>query len=120
MKSTIEYHYTNGDVGVHPTYAHHDRLWGEFPDNARTQGGHTPSHIVIRPDNEWGQKLSNRLAAVDQLLEACLALKEAYRNGERRGGSIDWEDVDCAYEKALVAIHAATHGATAKPEQLHE
>ena len=34
-------------------------------------------------------------------------LVEAYRRGEARGGSIDWEDLDQAYQAALLASGAS-------------
>ena len=59
-KLVTEFHYTDGDVGAHeecpPSYAVDQ--WSYFGDAAAED---TRSHVVIRPDTEEGQALSNRL-----------------------------------------------------------
>ncbi len=57
MNIVIEYHYEDGDVGVYP-YPDKtaENLWNDFDKN-----GSSPSHIIIRQNNEHGQHLSNTL-----------------------------------------------------------
>ncbi len=40
----------------------------------------------------------------NNLLRACEALINAYNRGKRNGGSIDWSDLDYAYELACEAV----------------
>ncbi|MHB8254967.1 MAG: hypothetical protein ACYDEV_15040 [Acidiferrobacter sp.] len=105
----VEFHYTDGDVGVYadhlldgPEYG----LWAQFEhfDEDR-KGAH--SHIVIRPDDDAGQATSNRLLASVQALRTCELLVEAYARGEANGGSVDWGDVDLAWEVACQAVAIA-------------
>lgn len=53
----VEFHYNDGDVGVHlgVTADEVNRWWKHHHKTA--------SHIVIRPDTETGQELSNALEA---------------------------------------------------------
>lgn len=49
------------------------------------------------------------ISAAPALLEACIALIEAYQNGAERGGDVDWSEVDRAHELAREAVEAAEH-----------
>ena len=42
-------------------------LWGQFPSIA----GSAPSHIVLRPNTDEGQRTSSRLYAANKALLAC-------------------------------------------------
>lgn len=50
----VEFHYADGDVGAYDDLPVQN-LWAQF------MRGHAASHIVIRPDTEQGQLLSNKL-----------------------------------------------------------
>lgn len=53
----VEFHYANGDVGVHPAHGAMTQVWSEFDHTGKV------SHIVIRPDTEQGQQVSDVLYA---------------------------------------------------------
>ena len=55
----IEYHYIDGDCGAYPAGEVERQLWGGFP--AGRNPPHPASHILIRPDTEEGQRLSDML-----------------------------------------------------------
>lgn len=40
----------------------------------------------------------------DRAVQACRLLISAYKQGERDGGSIEWSNVDVAYEVACEAL----------------
>lgn len=52
-----EFHYGDGDVGAHPGSVLAEKVWECFSRS------HAPSHILIRPDTEEGQRLSDVLHA---------------------------------------------------------
>jgi len=54
-------------------------------------------------DGELASGTAQRAAAAHC---ACLILVEAYKRGEASSGSVDWEDLDRAHEKALLALTA--------------
>ena len=109
----VEFHYTDGDVGVYSVEPGSPDaglwgLWGQFPPIA---GSSAPSHIILRPNTDEGQGTSLRLYAADKALRACQLLADAYKQGEDNGGSVDWSDVDDAFEAAVEALqmlHATT------------
>ncbi len=43
----------------------------------------------------------------NNLLRTCEALIDAYNRGKKNGGSIDWSDLDYAYELACEAVTKA-------------
>ena len=106
----VEFHYADGDVGVHPVFpgSHEEALWMEFADDGFPRA--PAHHIVIRKNDDDGQRLSNRLRASDEALRACDLLISAYAGGEDSGGSIEWFDVDMAHESARVATAIARTG----------
>ena len=98
----VEFHYTDGDVGVYSVEpgSPEAALWGQF----RSRAGSAPSHIILRPNTDEGQRTSLRLYAADKALRACQLLADAYKQGENNGGSVDWSDVDMAHEVAVEAL----------------
>ena len=114
----VEFHYTDGDVGVYSVEPGSPDaglwgLWGQFPPLVT---GSAPSHIVLRPNTDEGQRTSSRLYAANKALRACELLVEAYKTGEANGGSVDWSDVDLAWEVASEALAIAQDTPTDDPK----
>ena len=57
-------------------------------------------------DAPWPEADSSvhQLRRCEAAFTAAKLLVEAYRRGEERGGGIDWDDLDQAYEAALKAV----------------
>ena len=97
----IEFHYVDGDIGVHPATGFETNIWNGF---LRSQV-RKPSHIVIRPNTEAGQAISNRLHAAPDLLAA---LEDALDDLE--DWARDHDDGDGPFlvtERALIKGRAA-------------
>ena len=56
----------------------------------------------------------------DAAFQAARLLVEAYRRGEECGGSIDWDDLDQAYQAALQAAGTVVHRGPARPRRACE
>jgi hypothetical protein len=102
----VEFHYQDGSVGAHPA-VQVGNLWAQFATN------HEPSHIVIRPDTEQGQLLSNQLCASEKMADALNAFVKTINAtggviaddfGFAPAGDQDWLDLGLAYAQACEAL----------------
>jgi hypothetical protein len=102
-----EFHYTDGDVGAYDDIDV-DRLWAQLTKT------HEPSHILIRPDTEQGQSLSNLLQKATKMQAALQAFVDTIN---ATGGVVhpdssevapaadeEWLDLGLAYAKACEVL----------------
>ena len=106
LELVVEFHYRDGDVGAH-TGVPVGNLWAQFATD------HEPSHIVIRPDTEQGQLLSNQLCASQKMADALNAFVKTINAtggviaddfGFAPAGDQDWLDLGLAYAQACEAL----------------
>jgi hypothetical protein len=103
----LELYYLDGDVGAYDGFDG-SNFWAQFTP------GHEPSHIVIRPNTEAGQSLSNRLYRTSKMAAALKALVDAINatGGLVSSGPVsvapaadpEWVDLGDAYLLACEAL----------------
>jgi putative heme degradation protein len=104
-----EFHYTDGDVGAYDD-VNVQAIWSQFTNT------HQPSHILIRPNTDRGQSLSNQLHAARKMESALQLFVDAIN---ATGGVVavgcefvpagdkEWFDLGDAYTKACEALGKA-------------
>ena len=83
--------------------------WEQFPSLLVEDS--TPSYILLRPNTDEGQNVSNRMYAATQALQVCQSFVDAYTRGAENGGTVDSSALDEAYKAAqevLRMLYATT------------
>jgi len=107
MDFVTEFHYRDGDVGAYDDIDV-KQLWGQFTTRLE------PSHILIRPDTEQGQELSDLLHMATKMEKA---LKAFINTINATGGIVnpdssflapvadeEWLDLGLAYAQACEVL----------------
>ena len=66
-----------------------------------------PVKRTTKTKSKSKSKLAPKPNPTELALAACRLLVRAYNNGDARGGDIEWDEVDSAFERARKALIAA-------------
>jgi hypothetical protein len=105
-KSKAESLFDQGDIWQDTTEV--PLLLDEFDETSDSQPRFTVE-LELVDDEPWPEPDESvaYLRRRDAAFQASRLLLEAYRRGEEQGGSIDWDDLDQAYQAALLATVAS-------------